>query len=216
MPLVAWGVQVLGRFRIAAELALLVVILDGLRRALDPHLTDGRPGGGGRPAGRRCALCRVRLRRGDNRRSLPSPPWPPRGCSRSRASRSSGRTTDTRYQGKDPAFDWVERNAPSGAKIGLAGTNAFDGVAPGYPMFGPDLENRVVYVGPFVKGGLRHYRTRAALREGPAERVTTTCWWSDARRSSTSGGPGQRSGRAAPASRWSPAAGNLTLMRAPQ
>ncbi|HEX2016450.1 MAG TPA: phospholipid carrier-dependent glycosyltransferase [Solirubrobacteraceae bacterium] len=77
---------------------------------------------------------------------------------------------DARYRHADPTVDWVAAHAPSHRRIGIAG--GFSGAAgvPVLAMFGPRLDNRVNYVGPWDGGFLRHYRTaagyRTALRRG--------------------------------------------------
>jgi hypothetical protein len=83
--------------------------------------------------------------------------------------RSQDRLNETRYQHFDPVADWLHHNAPAGHRVGLAGLWA-GGPSPAFPAFGPRLENRVVYVGPFVREVLREYGDRerfvAALRSG--------------------------------------------------
>jgi 4-amino-4-deoxy-L-arabinose transferase-like glycosyltransferase len=55
------------------------------------------------------------------------------------------------YASFDPAFAWIDANAPSGHRIGLTGsTGATPGLAPTLPLFGPRLGNRVSYVGDRV------------------------------------------------------------------
>jgi hypothetical protein len=75
-----------------------------------------------------------------------------------------------RYADAGPALGWLERHAPAGAHIGLAGAWSPGGVAPVYPAFGPRLANHVSYVGRFDRGMLRAYGDRrsfaAALRRG--------------------------------------------------
>jgi len=220
VPLVAWGLQGLGRFRIAAEVALLVVICDGLRRTFDPTVS-------GTVFVVAAGVLTAGMLFGTRRLMRPGTGAPQRRRHLAFAAAAAAallavagftiqqRITDRRFQGKDPAIDWVERNAPSGAKIGLAGINAFDGTPPAYPMFGRDLDNRVDYVGPFVKGGLRHYRTRAgfagALRAGDYDLLVV-------------GHANQFNERRTRPADWARSAGfsvvtrsrYLTLMRAPQ
>lgn len=75
-----------------------------------------------------------------------------------------------RYTGRDAAIDWLNRHAPSGHKVGLAGDGAAAPLAPQYVASGPRLGNRVSYVGPIRQGMLLTYTTQArfvaALRRG--------------------------------------------------
>lgn len=78
--------------------------------------------------------------------------------------RQQRQSTDPGYRAEDPAFAYVIERASSGQRIGLAGTWTTSGTSPVAPMFGPRLANRVVYVGPFIRGMLREYRTPGAFR----------------------------------------------------
>jgi hypothetical protein len=66
----------------------------------------------------------------------------------------------------DPALAWIEANAPSGHRIGLAGVWTPGGVSPVLPAFGPRLGNRVAYAGPFVEHMLRTYADQPAFTAG--------------------------------------------------
>jgi len=74
------------------------------------------------------------------------------------------------YSGFDPTLAWIDRQAPAGDRIGLAGIWSVDGISPVFPAFGPRMRNDVAYVGPWVEDLLREYRNRgafeAAVREG--------------------------------------------------
>jgi hypothetical protein len=69
---------------------------------------------------------------------------------------STGRFDERRFESHsyarfDPVFAWVDAHAPSGHRIGLAGsTGATPGLAPTLPLFGPRLGNEVSYVGDRV------------------------------------------------------------------
>lgn len=175
-PLLAWGLQLLGRFTPWAELALLVVVAEGLHNSLAP--------GARAVAEVLVALALLAALAFAVWRLSASLPRPLVGAAVALAAVLAvavaglgveRKVDDRRFAGKDATIDWVERHAPSGARIGLAGTNAFDGTPPAYPMFGPELGNEVSYVGPQVKGGLRHHRSRRAfvraLRQGDYDLV---------------------------------------------
>ncbi len=72
---------------------------------------------------------------------------------------------DDNYAKWDPAYTWIEANAPRDAKIMLAGIWPLRAVAPGWPAFGPTLDNEVVYVGKFVDGMLRAEKDPAAFAQ---------------------------------------------------
>jgi hypothetical protein len=57
----------------------------------------------------------------------------------------------------DPALAWIADHANGGRRIGLGGVWPPGGVAPVLPAFGGRLDNRVVYIGPFVDHMLRQY-----------------------------------------------------------
>jgi hypothetical protein len=73
------------------------------------------------------------------------------------------------YAPLDPTLAYVERRAPSGHEVGLAGIWSPDGVSPVLPAFGPRLGNRVAYVGEFRDGMLRAF-TREEEFAGAARR----------------------------------------------
>ncbi len=55
------------------------------------------------------------------------------------------------YAGYDATFAWIDRNAPTGHRIGIAGVASNEGLAPVLPAFGPRLGNQVAYVGDQVR-----------------------------------------------------------------
>ena len=73
------------------------------------------------------------------------------------------------YAAADPVLGWLLRHDQPGQRIGLANVWS-GGLPPVLPAFGPRLQNRVSFVGPFVRHLLEQYRTRsefdAALRRG--------------------------------------------------
>jgi hypothetical protein len=64
------------------------------------------------------------------------------------------------YAPFDPTFAWIDRHAPPGTRVGLAGEASLRGLSPILPAFGPRLGNRVEYVGPWAGNLLREYRRR--------------------------------------------------------
>jgi hypothetical protein len=70
------------------------------------------------------------------------------------------RFNDDRYLGLDPTVDWLLANAPPGSRVGLVGEGVGKVV---FPAFGARLDNRVEYVGPFVDEMLRPYTTPDGL-----------------------------------------------------
>jgi hypothetical protein len=81
---------------------------------------------------------------------------------------SASRSNDQGYGQFDPTLAWIERHAPSGARIGVAGVWSTEAVSPVLPAFGPRLGNRVEYVGEFREHMLRRYRSPEALARGLA------------------------------------------------
>jgi hypothetical protein len=75
-----------------------------------------------------------------------------------------------RYSPDDPAVEYALAHAPAGARIGLTGVWSVNGLIPVAPLFGPRLQNHVVYVGHFVDHMLRQYDSPqqfvSALRRG--------------------------------------------------
>jgi hypothetical protein len=68
---------------------------------------------------------------------------------------------EQRYAGVDPTFDFVQREARSGARIALAGSWS-RGIGAPLPMFGPRLGNEVAYLGRWPEEMLkRHTEERA-------------------------------------------------------
>lgn len=81
---------------------------------------------------------------------------------------SAQRANDQGYGQFDPTLEWIERNAPAGGRIGLAGVWSPGGVSPALPAFGPRLGNDVEYVGEFREHMLRRHRTRAEFARAAA------------------------------------------------
>ena len=52
-------------------------------------------------------------------------------------------------------YAWIERHAPSDTRIGIAGIWSVESASPVLPAFGPRLDNRVEYAGPFIDHMLR-------------------------------------------------------------
>jgi hypothetical protein len=66
---------------------------------------------------------------------------------------------DQRYRDVDTPLTFINSHAPSGAKIGIAGSWGAD-PPPILPSFGPRYRNRVEFVGPLEREMLRTYRRR--------------------------------------------------------
>ncbi|MBV9309949.1 MAG: glycosyltransferase family 39 protein [Solirubrobacterales bacterium] len=57
------------------------------------------------------------------------------------------RLNRSRYASSDPTFAWIQQH-PSSRRIGLtASNNFFSALPPAWPMFGPNIENHVAFVG---------------------------------------------------------------------
>jgi hypothetical protein len=76
---------------------------------------------------------------------------------------SANRANDQGYGQFDPTLAWIERNAPQGQRIGLAGVWSTGGVSPVLAAFGPRLGNDVEYAGEFREHMLRAYTTAPAF-----------------------------------------------------
>jgi hypothetical protein len=81
------------------------------------------------------------------------------------------RVNDNRYAALDPGIDIVLRAAPTGKRIGLAGTWSLGELSPVWPSFGARIGNEVQYVGRMPPNGfLLRYPDeasfQAALRRG--------------------------------------------------
>ena len=71
------------------------------------------------------------------------------------------RFTAHALRGRDPVIDWVITHAPSHSRIGMTGSWSTD-VPPVLAMFGPQLDNTVVYVGGVDRGLVEHYTSYGA------------------------------------------------------
>jgi hypothetical protein len=68
-----------------------------------------------------------------------------------------------RWRGFDPTVDWVLDHAATGHEVGITGAWNNGGISPVRPAFGDRLENDVEFVGPTVRGMLRHYAHRGSF-----------------------------------------------------
>lgn len=170
----AWAVGRLPRpLAWAAQVALLLVVVTGARRAYDlvdaKHVVAITVGAGA------CAWGAWWLwrRLGDTRRRRIAFA----GLAAFVAIVAVGQAYDsqktvndgTRYVGTDRAIDRLVRLAPKDKRIALAGAWTVDGQTPIYPAFGSRLENEVEYVGRFVGHTLRQFCE--PRRVTPAETV---------------------------------------------
>jgi hypothetical protein len=67
---------------------------------------------------------------------------------------------DSAWRG-DPVLAFVRDHSGDGRRVGIGGLWPTTGVAPILPAFGARLDNRVVYIGPFVRHMLRQYSSGA-------------------------------------------------------
>ena len=214
-PAAAWVAGRLGAWGLAIEGAAALAVLDGLGRGLDAPLWRSLAG---------CALVALvaAVAYASRRRPLgPRAAVAVAACLLVAAVAALGyegqdRFNERRYRGVDATFDWVLRNAPEDERIALAG-NWSNGVAPPFPMFGPQFENEVDYLGPWEDEMLRTYRSprafRSALRRGRYDLLVVGRGFTAA--------PGSPPGRPVREERWARAAGlqevaqsdTLTLFR---
>lgn len=155
----AWVARGRQRLRLAIEIAAVVGVIDGLARNIEPSL---RAVAVGTAATVICAAAAWLLRRGESPDVLAGVRGAPRRSAVAAlvlfallvglGQLGQERFNDRRYVGLDPSIDWINVNAPTDQRVGLAG----EGVGPViYPAFGPRLENDVEYIGPFVEDMLR-------------------------------------------------------------
>lgn len=187
----AWMAGRIGRARVVVELVALVAVAEGLRHTLRGIPLSHLVGVAAALAVLAGATALLRARIDDHGRWLgrvasrrravygargPSRAWAWSAATLALVAALAGgdlaqrRLNRARYPGRDAAIDWVLARAPAGHRVGLAGDWSVYGIPPQLPLFGPDLGNRVGYVGPVVGGMLLEYRQRgtfvAALRGG--------------------------------------------------
>jgi len=68
------------------------------------------------------------------------------------------------YARYDPSFAFIERQAPSHHRIGIAGAWSDQGLSPTLPAFGPRLGNQVAYVGDPVAHSLHLPASESSFR----------------------------------------------------
>jgi hypothetical protein len=73
------------------------------------------------------------------------------------------------HRGLDPAIDYLAAHAKSGARVALTGAFSSSGMSPIYPAFGPDLRNRVSYIGTTLHGLQQPYAGPTALANSLAQ-----------------------------------------------
>jgi hypothetical protein len=73
------------------------------------------------------------------------------------------------HSGLDPTIDYLAAHAKPGASVALTGAFSTGGTSPIYPSFGPDLRNRVSYIGTTLHGLQQPYAAPAALANGLAQ-----------------------------------------------
>jgi hypothetical protein len=166
-PLLAWLATRLGLLRIAAEVVLLIEILNNLGRYL--------PVSAGRFVVAVLVLAAVAAAWGLWRSGIPTLP---RAAPAAGALLAAGAfayhyqraLARTPYNPSDPAVSYVLAHAPAHARIGLAGEWTAQGLVPVGPLFGPRLANDVAYIGPVVEHRLEQYQAAVpfdqALRRG--------------------------------------------------
>ena len=214
----AWVIGRAGRARPLLELGLLAAALDGLDRAFDPEIGSLLLAVAGLGASGAAWLFLAPRLRGGSRPMVARAAAVTFAVALTVAAVAGGHRVqrelnDGRYRDADAALAWIEDNAGSGHRIGLAGRWSDRGPAPTLPAFGPRFGNEVEYVGPLVREMLRTYGREedftAALARGRFDLLLVG-----------RGGPPPREARE---ERWARAAGfapvarsaRLTLYRAP-
>jgi len=153
--LTAWLAARGGRMKVAVELLLAAVTLDGLRRGFE--LPKATLAFGLLAAGALAAAIRF-WPHGRTATAAAVAAVAIAGVAVADVSRDRAETQT--YGPFDPVLAYLERQLPEGRTIGLAGVWSPEAVAPPLPAFGPRLGNEVAYVGEFVEGMLRPYRDR--------------------------------------------------------
>lgn len=157
----AWLAGVSGRWRPVVETLLALAVLDGLRRTVDVGARDVAVAllvvGGAAAVG---VMLRALRPRGA---LLGAVAVSLVGVMMAAGWKLERRWADRPYGSFDAAIAWLERAAPSGHRVGVAGDWSLDGIVPILPAFGPRLGNSVGYVGPIVQGTLRRFTTRATF-----------------------------------------------------
>ena len=163
--LTAWALGRLGAVRPAAEILVLVAVVDGARRGFYEPL--GRVLLAGVALLLLAAAVVAVLRLADRH-----------GVSRRRAAVAIGAVVavavaaaayprqrafhEGRYAEGDAVIAWFSQH-PQERKVGLAGVWTTAGLSPVLPAFGPRLENPVSFVGRYVRGQLREYERRESF-----------------------------------------------------
>jgi Dolichyl-phosphate-mannose-protein mannosyltransferase len=167
-PLLAWVAARMGKARALVELAALGAIVLALRDYLPvsaSHLAA---------AAVAVAVVAAALRLGSistRRSGIALATGAALACAVGAFAYHYQRVLATRqYSPDDPTVAYVLVHDPSRARIALAGEWTPDGLIPVAPIFGPRLENQLVYVGPVIDHRLEQYGSagpfEAALRRG--------------------------------------------------
>lgn len=163
--LAAWAVGRLGALRLAAELLLLVAVVEGSRRGFAEPLSRVVAAGGALIAS---GLVVMGVQRLAERRGVESlhalaalgaivaVVAAGAGYPRQRAFHEG------RYAEGDPVIAWFFQH-PGQREVGLAGVWTTAGLSPVLPAFGPRLENPVSFVGRYVRGQLREFERRESF-----------------------------------------------------
>jgi hypothetical protein len=153
--LAAWATRN-PRLRTALQVLLALAVLDGVRRAFDLGAAKVI---GGCVAAAAIALLAARI----PRRALLAATVAAAAIALPMVAQRANRQGFGQF---DPTLAWIEKNAPSGHRIGLAGVWSPDGVSPVLAAFGPRLGNEVAYVGPFREHMLRTHENAPAFAAG--------------------------------------------------
>jgi hypothetical protein len=166
IALLAWALAPLRRLRPAAEAVLLVAVLTGMHRGADvpARIVVAAAVALGLAGAAVYGTLLIRQRAGRVGRLVPV------GAVATAVLvglaiafvRQRDYASDRFAQSGDPVINYLVQRATDGHRIAIAGLPSVDGLAAVWPAFGPDLDNRVEYLGRFVDGQLREYDDRAA------------------------------------------------------
>jgi hypothetical protein len=162
-PAVAWVVtRARGGVRIALEVMLVAVALDGMRRGVDVSAADAVAGAAIVAITALLAVAMALALRRQDRPALAGLVALVIAIVVVGARVTQNDYLEGRYAGATVPLDTALDRAPPQARIGLAGAWPVTTLSPVLALFGPDLENEVEYVGETRDGMLLPYEDPAA------------------------------------------------------